>query len=363
MEIWNLGVARPRGAAADARRLEEAGWSGAALVDSQNLSGDVYVALALAAEATDRIGLSPGVTNPATRQAATTAGAIASVQRIANGRAVMAIGRGDSALAHLGRSPARLASFERYVHNLKRYLAGESVPFADIEMSEETAPPLVELGLAGAPQSSRIAWIGDVPRVPLEVAATGPRVIGIAARHADRIMFSLGAEPERLAWGIEVARKARRDAGLDPDAISYGAYVNAACHPSIDASREIVRGGVTTHARFSVMHGQVAGPVSASERQVLDAVHDHYDMRAHTRSDSPQAAFVTADFIDRFAIVGTPDHCVARFQELAALGLSKFVLSGVGARDADGAVARSLFESQVLPALVRDGGRSAAPAP
>ncbi len=362
MEIWSLGVARPRGAASDARRLEEAGWSGCALVDSQNLSGDVYVALALAADATHRIGLSPGVTNPATRQAATTAGAIASVQRISNGRAVMAIGRGDSALAHLGRSPARLAPFERYVRNLRRYLAGESVPFQDIEMDEAMAPPLEELGLAGAPQSSRIAWIGDVDRVPLEVAATGPRVIAIAARHADRVMFSLGAEPDRLAWGIETARRARREAGLDPDAIAYGAYVNCACHPSIDVAREIVRGGVTTHARFSVMHGQIAGPVSTSERAVLDAVHDHYDMRAHTRGDSPQAAFVTADFIDRFAIVGSPDHCADRFRELSRLGLSKFVLSGVGGRDDDGVAARALFESEVLPALVGAGGAPAAPA-
>jgi 5,10-methylenetetrahydromethanopterin reductase len=361
MEIWNLGVARPRGAMADARRLEDAGWSGCALVDSQNLSGDVYVALAMAATATERIGLSPGVTNPATRQAATTAGAIASVQRISSGRAVMSIGRGDSALAHLGRAPARLASFERYVRNLHRYLAGESVPFDDIEMSDETAAPLVALGLAGAPPASRIEWIGDVPRVPLEVAATGPRVIAIAARHADRVMFSLGAEPDRLAWGVETARRAREDAGLDPGAISYGAYVNCACHASIDVAREIVRGGVTTHARFSVMHGQVAGPVSASEREVLDAVFDHYDMRAHTRSDSPQAAFVTAEFIDRFAIVGSPDHCVDRFRELAALGLSKFVLSGVGARDADGVEARALFEGHVLPALVGTSGPRAAP--
>ena len=86
MEVWYLGVARPRGGAADARRLEEKGWSGFAMVDSQNLSGDVYVALAMAANATTRIGLGPGVTNPVTRQAATTAGAIASVQRVADGR-------------------------------------------------------------------------------------------------------------------------------------------------------------------------------------------------------------------------------------------------------------------------------------
>ena len=227
MEIWNLGVARPRGAAADARRLEEAGWSGGALVDSQNLSGDIYVALALAAEATLHRP------EPGRHQSGDPTGSddrgrhrqrAADLERPS--------GDGDRpwrlALADLGRSPARLASFERYVRNLRRYLAGESVPFEDIEMSDETAPPLEELGLAGAPQSSRIAWIGDVDRVPLEVAATGPRVIGIAARHADRVMFSLGAEPERLAWGIETARQARRDAGLDPDAITYGAYLNCA---------------------------------------------------------------------------------------------------------------------------------------
>ena len=71
---------------------------------------------------------------------------------------------------------------------------------------------------------------------------------------------------------------------------------------------------------------------------------------------------MTSDFIDRFAIVGSPDHCVARFRELAGLGLSKFVLSGVGARDADGVAARALFESQVLPALVGAGGAPAVPA-
>lgn len=84
----------------------------------------------------------------------------------------------------------------------------------------------------------------------------------------------------------------------------------------------------------------------------MAAVHDHYDMRAHTRPDSPQAAFVTSEFIDRFAIVGSPEDCVRRFEELAKLGISKFVLSGVGGRDHDGVEARVLFEREVLPALV-----------
>lgn len=101
-ELWTLGVASPRGVMRVAQHAEAAGWDGLCVVDSQNLSGDAYVALAMAATVTQRIGLGTGVTNSITRQAAVTASAIASVQRISNGRAVLGIGRGDSALAHLG---------------------------------------------------------------------------------------------------------------------------------------------------------------------------------------------------------------------------------------------------------------------
>ena len=71
-----------------AQRAERAGFDGFAVVDSQNLSGDPYVALALAARETERVKLMTGVTNPATRHAAATASAIASVHAISGGRAV-----------------------------------------------------------------------------------------------------------------------------------------------------------------------------------------------------------------------------------------------------------------------------------
>jgi len=57
------------------------------VVDSQNLSGDPYVALALAATSTTKLGLGTGVTNSVTRHAAATATAITSVNRVSNGRA------------------------------------------------------------------------------------------------------------------------------------------------------------------------------------------------------------------------------------------------------------------------------------
>ena len=354
MQLWTTGVASPRGSARAAKQLEDAGWAGFQVVDSQNLSGDPYIALALAATATTRLGLATGVTNSVTRHASVTACSIASVQRISNGRAYLGIGRGDSALAHLGRAPARLASFERYLRHLRAYLRAEAVPFDEIDIPTNVAPPMSELELADAPPASQIGWLaGGASVVPVEVAASGPRVIAIAALHADRIMFALGADAERLTWGIALAKETRAKAGLDPNGIAFGAYVNAACHDDITVARDLVRGGLTTFARFNVMHGSAAGPVSDSDRAVLRDLHESYDMRAHTRGDSPQAGVLTESFIDRFAIAGPPSLVIERLRSLAGLGFDKIVMTGAmrGVSESDAAAAKRTMETRVLPAF------------
>jgi 5,10-methylenetetrahydromethanopterin reductase len=353
-ELWTLTAGLPQHVARAAERAEAAGWHGLAVVDSQNLSGDSYVSLAFAATATTRLGLGTAVTNPVTRHPAVTAGAIASLHSASGGRACLGIGRGDSALAHLGRAPATVRVFERYVEALAAYLRGEAIPFSALAFHEQVAPDVSALGLADTPTASRITWIdGRAPKVPLEVAATGARVIGVAARHADRILFALGADPERIAWGIETARQARRDAGLDPAGIAFGSYVNCAAHADLGAARALVRGGLTTFARFAVMHGTVSGPATAEQREVLGALHRGYDMTRHTRADSPQAELLTPAFVDRYAVVGPPAACLSRLRELAALGLDKFVVIGPTAgadRDAARAAEQS-FAAEVLPAF------------
>lgn len=361
MQLWVLGVSSPRRSAGFAEAAEAAGWDGILVVDSQNLSGDPYVALAMASSSTSRLGLGTGVTNSVTRHPAVTASAIASIQRLSGGRAVLGIGRGDSALAHLGRAPVGVGSFERYLRVLQRYLGGQAVPFADLGFHEELAPPVADLGLADTPADSQIGWIAasNEPKVPVEVAATGPRVIGIGARHAERVMFTVGADPDRLRWGIETARAARTAVGLDPDDVRFGAYVNLACHQDTEVARELVRGAVTTFARFSVMHGDISGPVSGDERAVLEALRESYDMREHTRSDSRQAGQLTHDFIDRFAIAGPPEHCIERLKAIKALGIDKVAISGVAVGSTRGgelSLSAELMHKEVLPAFSSGGG-------
>jgi 5,10-methylenetetrahydromethanopterin reductase len=357
VQMFSQTVALPD-STRQARRAEERGWDGLSFVDSQNLSGDVYVAMTTAMTATERLIVSTGVTNPVTRHPAVTAGAVASLQAASGGRAVLAIGRGDSALAHLGRAPARVADFERYLVAVQAYLRGEEIPFDDLGFGEGVAPPVDELDLAATAGASSIAWLPSRhPKVPVEVAATGPRTIAAGARHADRLLFALGADPERLRWGIDVARRARVAEGLDPDEIAFGAFVNVVCLPDVVRARDLARGGLSTFARFSVMHGEIVGPVSDEQAEIMHRLHDDYDMRSHTRGDSAQAALLSDDFVDSYAIVGQPDHCIERLRALVGLGLDKLVVVGA-AMGADREAARTaddMIAQHVVGAMA--GGR------
>jgi len=355
-EVWTVGIPFPGLVEAMATRAEAAGFDGFAVVDSQNLAGDCYVGLTLAATVTERIGIGTAVTNPVTRHPAVTAAAAASLQLASAGRFVLGIGRGDSALAHLGRAPASVVMFEQYLIALQSYLRGEGLAFDDLDFHEGVAPPVGTLGLASTPDDSRLHWIASsAAKVPVEVAATGERVIGAAARHADRVMLAVGADERRIRWGIATARSARADAGLDPDALAIGAFVNVVAHDDLDVARTLVSGGLSTFARFSVMHGTPSGPFDESQREVLDTVHGAYDMNVHTQTGSPQASALTPEFIDRFAIVGTADTCRTRLAELVALGLDKLIVTGpsIGADRQQARVATERFAADVLPALHR----------
>lgn len=348
VELWTMGIAHPTLVERSAQAAEAAGWDGMFVVDSQNLSGDPFVALTLAARATSTLRLGTGVTNPATRHPAAAAAAIASIHAGSGGRAVLGIGRGDSALAHLGLAPAPVPELERYVSVLRTYLRGAPVPFAALQAyHRDGARPLDALGLADAPADSRLHWLDPaVAPVPVEVAATGPRVLAAAARSADRVLLAVGAAPERVAWALDQVR------AVDPT-VPVGAFVNVVVHDDPDIGRRLAAGGLASFARFSVMDGRVRAPIDADGRAVLDRIHGAYDMNNHTRGRSGQAAALTADFADHFGIVGPARTCIERLRELAALGIDRFVIVGpsIDADPAEAKRARRAMSAEVLPEL------------
>jgi 5,10-methylenetetrahydromethanopterin reductase len=125
-------------------------------------------------------------------------------------------------------------------------------------------------------------------------------------------------------------------------------------HDYRDTARSALRGGVASYARFSVMHGTVAGPVAESQRDSLTAVHDAYDMHAHFADGSAQSEQLSEEVIDAFSIAGPAGYCIERIQELREMGLSRFYLTGPG-RGGDGELADASHRrtvEQILPAII-----------
>ena len=238
--------------------------------------------------------------------------------------------------------------FEGYLKALQAYLRGDGVPFDELTFGRGMAPHVDTLGLAEAPDDSRLTWLGpEDKKVPVAVSASGPRVIGAAARHADIVMLAVGADLGRLQWGSELVRNARREAGLDPEGIRIGVYLSVACHPDIEVARGLIP-ELAAAVRFSNMHGKANGPVTQQDQEVLKAVHRNYDVRDHSST-----AAMPAEFVDRHAIVGPPEECIRRIRQVVEMGFERLVVYGptVDAAEGDKKMAADLMVKEVLPAF------------
>lgn len=350
VEFWRSGGPGDLSPTRAAQATEAAGWDGQMFMDSQSLGGDPWVLMGHWAAVTERIRLSTGVTNPLSRHPAVTAASAATLQATSGGRAVLGMGRGDSALAYLGYAPTPLRRFERALHELQALLSGDGIEFGGDDLGREAAS-LDSLSLGDRPEAARLTWLPpDLPKVPLDVAATGPRVIAMAARVAERVTFSVGAVEDRLAWALATAREARRDlpAAGEP---SYGAQVVVVCHRDVEAVREAATRMVLPLARFQVMSGgDAAGPTAVRDAEDYAAIRRGYAMTKHSDFEGGQklvGEVVDFDFVRRFAIVGPPEHCIERLLGLARLGIERFVVFGPGFFDDGGT---DLFTTEVLPA-------------
>jgi 5,10-methylenetetrahydromethanopterin reductase len=263
-------------AVAIAREAEGQGFDGITFGDTQCQNPDAFIGLTAAAAATASLKVGVGVTNPVTRHPAAVACSIATVQLESGGRAVLGVGRGDSAVRRLGLPAATLAELEHFLVRLQAYLSGDLV-------SEDG--PLAQL-----------TWIEalSLPKVPVDVAASGPGVIGVGARLAERVTFNVGADPGRMRQSIDLAREAPPAAGLAPDGVSFGAYVNVAPYPDPDVARELIKPVTAVYARFSGPSARSGEQLDSRDAEVIQAVAEHYDMSRHGGGAASHLAYLSA---------------------------------------------------------------------
>ena len=157
---WVLQLPDPLRAAALAPGFEADGWDGIAYGDNQCRVGDVVITLTLAAQATQRVHLGTGVTNAVTRHPTILASAWANLQELSNGRMMLGLARGDSALADIGLAMQPVAKFETVVRQLRTLLAGDAVEFEQAK-GADGVPGVESLNYAKSHAASRIEWMSS----------------------------------------------------------------------------------------------------------------------------------------------------------------------------------------------------------
>jgi probable F420-dependent oxidoreductase len=288
-----------------ARRADAGGFSHVWTFDSSVLWQEPFVIYAQILAATSRVTVGTMVTNPLSREPSVTASLFATLNDEFGNRTVCGIGRGDSAMRVLGRSPSSLATLAHAIEVIRDLAEGREVDYDGTKV--------------------RIPWVRD-GRLEVWMAAYGPRALKVCGEHADGFILQC-ADPDIARWTIGAARAAAKAAGRDPEALTVCVAAPAYVGTDYAHMREQTRwfgGMVGNHvADLVARYGDTGDAVPRALTDYIRA-REGYDYSHHGKAGNPSTAFVPDDIVDRFCLLGPPERHVDRLAELREIGADNF---------------------------------------
>ncbi|MEP6851730.1 MAG: TIGR03842 family LLM class F420-dependent oxidoreductase [bacterium] len=299
-----------------ARQAELYGFSHVWTFDSHLLWEEPFVIYSQILATTRKVTVGPMVTNPATRDWTVTASLFATLNEMFGNRTICGIGRGDSAVRVINGKPVTLAALREAIDVIR---------------------PLTNGGAAEYKGSTlRFPW-STGSRLPIWVAAYGPRALALTGEVGDGFILQL-ADPDITAWSIAAVRKAAADAGRDPEAVSIcvaaPAYVTDGSAAGLAHGRDQCRwfGGMVGNHVADIVARYGAQPSDNERAAVPAALTEYiagrtgYDYNAHGKAGSAHTDFVPDSIIDRFCLIGPVEEQVRRLEELRGLGVDQFAV-------------------------------------
>ncbi len=311
---------------------ENLGYSHCWVTDSQMLRSNCFAVLALAAQATRTMRLGVGVAVPGLRLAPVAANGIATINRLAPGRTFIGLGTGHTAMRTIGQLPMALKPFAEYVRVVRALLDGQEV---DYTLSGKTARI--------AFQMREFRYIDLEPRIPLYIAAYGPKAQALAGELADGLItgFPRGGT---ITEALQNVRAGAARVGRSLDGFYSAGMVNLQMlqpGESLLSPRVIAECGA---AVMSGMHYHAARfyetgaepPVYARgiwqdylaflEQRPPEVRHRMLHESHYSRLDPQEARFLTPELIEGSALVGTPEQLRDKLRALEGEGLRQIML-------------------------------------
>jgi len=324
---FNVEVTRKLAHLAEAHDYDMIG-----IADTPGNAMDPWVAATIVAQVTKRPKVALCVTNLTSRHPAVSASAIASVDLVSDGRAILGIGAGHSGTRNVGVTQKTTAA-----------MLGEGVAF-------------IKALLAGRPAeyhggTAHIPWIKRAPKVFL--AASHPKSLRQAGALADGVFINYGLAEENIRESEALVQGAMREAGRSPAEVKIWQIAALDCHTDGEVARTKVG------AMLAFLAGYVIGTKDLEKRGVPEAYREpllELRRRYSTRPGDADIRLVRElglfDYLSqRLAICGTPDECLEQLYAAQRAGAKRLMLTVSLA--ADPVMTVDLFARKVFPAIRR----------
>ncbi|MCA2201535.1 TIGR03842 family LLM class F420-dependent oxidoreductase [Streptomyces sp. SMS_SU21] len=311
------------------KRAERNGFTHGWTFDSAVLWQEPFVIYSQILANTTTLKVGPMVTNPGTRTWEVTASTFATLNDMFGNRTVCGIGRGDSAMRVAGRKPNTLARLGEAIEVIRDLAEGRE---AEVEG-----------------QRMRLPWVRD-GRLPVWMAAYGPKALALTGRKADGFILQL-ADPFLTEWMVKAVRNAAAEAGRDPDSVTICVAAPAYVGDDLAHAREQCRwfgGMVGNHVADLVSrYGEHSGMVPEALTEYIKG-REGYDYSHHGRAGNPSTDFVPDEIVDRFCLLGPPEAHIGKLRALRDLGVDQFAVYDM--HDAQETTIDA-YGAEIIPAL------------
>ena len=307
------------------KKAEGAGFKYCWITDHYN-NRNVYLFLTAIARDTER-KIDPGVTNPYHIHPALTASAIASIDEISNGRAILGISAGDrTVLGALGITLSKpLTIMRESVEIVRRLFAGETVNFE------------------GEIFKLRGARLGFKPKrkIPIYMGAQGPEMLKLAGKISDGVLVN-ASHPSDLSHAASSIRKGMDEAGRKLEEVDIVAYTSFSTADSSEKAKNAAKPVVA----FIV----AATPPVVLERHGIPAQEASKVKDAIASGKIGDAmASVTQAMLDAFCVYGTPSECIKKIEDISKMGVTQFVVGSPIGPDPSASI--DMVKREIMPSF------------
>ena len=290
------------------RLAEDAGFD-SLWVTERYFHEETFSMLGYLAAKTDHIRLGVGVVNPYTRSPALLGMGAATIDRLSGGRLMLGLGRSDVEVIE-GRMGMEyttpLARLRGTVGALRSMWSGERVS------AEYAGVRLRDVGLAMRPVQDRL---------PIYLAAIGPRALRLAGEVADGVLLNAYAPVEYVRWAVTEVRRAAREAGREPESVDVACMLIVRLTDDPESLMQSLRERV---ARLvSEPHtGEALLGRGGFEESILGPVRELVG-----RGDEVGASrYVSEELAEACYLLGDAERCRERIQEYVEAGVDSPLL-------------------------------------